>query len=675
MHAPTTRLSLSLLSLLSPLAAAPQNPPPTIEWQRTLEDALAVQKATGLPLLIAVNMDGEVFNEQFANEVYKSPTFVETTRGYVCVVASPDRHTPADHDALGRRIECPRFPGCTCGEHIAIEPKLFERWFGGTRNAPRHLGVSPDGKVLFDRFLDASKQTAIDAIRKHRGAPKPEAVPPTTLEALFARRDAASRRALERRYRNGDATARKVLLAAAVNASNEPWDLLRMALRDPDDAVFARAALAVAKLAGSERRTIVENALARVEETAVQQVLVTALAEIGRDDPAAARLAAHHAPRRPVTLPAPWSGPWRAPAFDPRDRASVERELDRCEAALRSDPNDETTRLALATAQSAFADVLIEEGGRNIEFWFADSRTNAAQLRNTTLQNEAQALLAYAAYMTGDAEAAAGATRAAQAASANAREPDPWVAKRLLELELLSTVNTVYADADGAARRSLDGALDRATALLDLLAARGGGKEQPVLAGIGLLEFAGLRRDARLRLGRLAVAFPASTTVHERWRTRLFADVGPEAARREYAAFVDATTQPQRPTAEWFAGYCALLAAEQHMRDERTDVAHAAYDDAVTRFERCAAGAEEFADSAWHHEVLARAGRASLRFAAGDATGAVDDLVRAAELRADSLDTTDGLLRKPRAIAGRIARELEAQGKVELAAKLQPILP
>jgi hypothetical protein len=33
--------------------------PPLIQWQRTLDDALELQKKTGQPLLICVNMDGE----------------------------------------------------------------------------------------------------------------------------------------------------------------------------------------------------------------------------------------------------------------------------------------------------------------------------------------------------------------------------------------------------------------------------------------------------------------------------------------------------------------------------------------------------------------------------------------------------------------------------------------
>src|SRR5258706_16467130 len=98
----TTAPLLSLLLALQPPTAAPQEPAPRIEWQRSLADALAVQQATGRPLLLCVNMDGERFCELFASTTYHDAAFVAATRGYVCVVASPDRHTASDYDGQGR---------------------------------------------------------------------------------------------------------------------------------------------------------------------------------------------------------------------------------------------------------------------------------------------------------------------------------------------------------------------------------------------------------------------------------------------------------------------------------------------------------------------------------------------------------------------------------------------
>lgn len=151
--------ALALALFLLPLAAQDRNPNPhpddrTIAWQRSLADVDALVAATGRPLLLALNMDGESASDRVWHENYRDPAFVELTRRCICVGASVFRHNAVDHDADGRRIECPRFPGLTCGEHIALEPALFERWFrDGERVAPRHAVVLPDGRIAFDLSL------------------------------------------------------------------------------------------------------------------------------------------------------------------------------------------------------------------------------------------------------------------------------------------------------------------------------------------------------------------------------------------------------------------------------------------------------------------------------------------------------------------------------------------
>jgi len=123
-----------------------------VHWQRSLADALAIAEAEGRPLLLAVNMDGESACERIVGEAYKDPAFVAATRGFVCIVSSVFRHSPRDHDDDGRRIECPRLGEVTCGEHMALEPLVYER-LGGDRIAPRHALVLPDGEIVFDLTL------------------------------------------------------------------------------------------------------------------------------------------------------------------------------------------------------------------------------------------------------------------------------------------------------------------------------------------------------------------------------------------------------------------------------------------------------------------------------------------------------------------------------------------
>lgn len=135
------------------LVPAPPEPDQVL-WQRTLEDALAIAKVRHQPLLLAINMDGESASDRVYSERYRDPAFVAATRHCVCLGASVFRHNPRDHDDQGRRIPCPRFGEITCGEHIALEPVLFEKYLSdGDRVAPRHALIRPDGTKAWDLSL------------------------------------------------------------------------------------------------------------------------------------------------------------------------------------------------------------------------------------------------------------------------------------------------------------------------------------------------------------------------------------------------------------------------------------------------------------------------------------------------------------------------------------------
>jgi len=654
--------------------AAQQRPPspPRVAWQRSLDDALALQEQTGLPLLIAVNMDGEVFNERFAKSTYKDPQFVASTRGYICVVASPDRHTESDYDALGNRVECPRFGGCTCSEHINIEPELFRRYFNGNRNAPRHVGVRKDGEILYDRFLDRSMQTAIDAVAKHRGAAKPAHLQPTAdVAELFRRRDAMARTLLEQRYRSADKQGRRDLLQRAATAENDPVDLLRMGLRDPDGDLVGLAAVALGKVGGSNALIDIEDALAKVEDQDVQAALIAQLQALGRGDKDAARMAARFS-REATALPAPWSNAWQQSDLQ-QGREGIERTLDRVEAAIGRAPKDDTLRFQLACAQAAFALQLMQEGGKGIEFWLADAKQNLGRVKAPALRREARALAAIVAWYTSDAALAQLAATEALAPGGGALQPDGWLASNFLDVLLQVTTQAAYARAQGDEQSTLADEIARANAAFELLRERDAGQERGMLAGIGLLEYTGLRAAARGHLERLVQRFPASLVVHERWRNRMLVDWGAERMRHRYAKF--AADAADKPTAEWYAAYAALVAGDRHTQDGRKIEADNAYTDAIERFARSAAGNPDYADSSNHYAVFALAGRALVRHQRGDGKAAVADLLRAADLRPGSLDQDDALQRKPRGVAIRVHRELMDAGKAELAGRLQPLLP
>lgn len=147
----------SLLFVFAALSPAQESEPlvapEQIAWQRNLEDARALSTAENRPILVAINLDGESASDRIVEERYGDPEFVAWTRRFVCVVGHPLRHAPRDHDELGRRLTCPRLGSVTCGEHMALEPLLFDAYLGGDRVSPRHALILPDGTKAFDLFL------------------------------------------------------------------------------------------------------------------------------------------------------------------------------------------------------------------------------------------------------------------------------------------------------------------------------------------------------------------------------------------------------------------------------------------------------------------------------------------------------------------------------------------
>ena len=111
--------------------------PPLIPWQRTLADALALVEVTQKPLLICVNIEGEMASERLAGFQYRDPEFAALASGFVPVLVSPDRRNPRDHDGHGRRIVDTKFGRLVHDEHITMDTQVYDAYFGGRRIAPR----------------------------------------------------------------------------------------------------------------------------------------------------------------------------------------------------------------------------------------------------------------------------------------------------------------------------------------------------------------------------------------------------------------------------------------------------------------------------------------------------------------------------------------------------------
>lgn len=669
------------------LLAQPQDPAPAaagpaqVQWQRSLADALALQQATGKPLLLCVNTEGEMFNDRFAGTVYHDAKFLADTDGYICLIASPERHNDVDHDVDGRRRECPRFPGVTCGEHIALEPLLFERFFHGQRAAPRHVGVAKDGSVLFDRFLDGSMQTAIDAIAAHKGAA--EATPlPSTVAGLLQRRDAAARRALEQLYVEAQRASRLVMLAAAGASDCEPFELLRLGLRSSDEALFTAAATALATTATAATRSNVEDALARLEPGALRSALLQRLADLGKNDRGCRRCAAWLAAvtaGQQLLQQEPWrtASTGSVPAAAAPDRDAIESRVDAAERACKQKPDDVDARLELASANLALAECFASGNNSLTEAVFADAGRAAARaeqlMRDDARKAEAQAVQAVVCWQQGDrSKAAAHAAQALQLATARGANGDGTaeLLAKALRVEAQGECAAVYAIAEDAEDPGADH-VRAAVAALTVLSQHPYGSEQDRLDLGKLLAFVGARREARQALLLALRRHPGSAALHELLRIRIIQDLGGDALLARYRDLVaDADDQA---TMQWFAGYAAIVVAELHVKDGRKPQAETAYSASIDGFAAAVAANDTFADSANHFAVLAHAGRGLLRHERQDADGAVADFTAAVALRPASLNELDGLGRKPIAMLRRVQQELRGAGKVELADRLQAL--
>ncbi|MHC4837989.1 MAG: hypothetical protein ACYTF3_07365, partial [Planctomycetota bacterium] len=220
--------------------------PVDIPWQRTWEDALALAEETRKPILVCVNMDGEIASEHWAGIRYRDPEIAALFSQYVCVIASTYRHNARDYDAEGKRIPCPRFGTVTCGEHLWMEPKVYDLHLDETRVAPRHIMVELDGTETYDVYYALDIQSIVDTVEK--GIVEREIQPEEprkgdrTLAELIASPDAADRARIESTWQGGDRQARQEVMAAAeALGADAPVDLLRSAAYGFDSELSARA--------------------------------------------------------------------------------------------------------------------------------------------------------------------------------------------------------------------------------------------------------------------------------------------------------------------------------------------------------------------------------------------------------------------------------------------------
>jgi len=662
--------------------------PCLLQWQRTWDDALAISQQEKRPILICVNMDGEIASEHYAGVRYRQPEIAAIYEPYVCVIASVYRHTPRDFDEEGRRIPCPRFGIVTCGEHIAIEPVLYEQFFEGQRISPRHIMIELDGSESYDVFYywdtDSVFQTIRDGMEKRSEQPPPRTGGDRPLLERVASRDRADRERVEAAYREGDEQERRALLeAAAQHAEAAPLDLIRLAVYDLDLDLNRLALQALARSTSPAAVDLIAEALRAPMAAEDREALLAALDRFGATIPRAKTLAMVHrglSGESALVDSAEWNEALAgAAAPAARDRYELMSQLDRGEAAASAAPQDPASALAYAEAALAFA--LAPEGGARAGAAGLSpaerARLKLEDAHRAALDAEAlgaagwqlDAVVAISAHYLGLAgEAAARAEAAVQALPPG--EPS-WNAMAVLGI-FTEARRAAIAEAVQAKREWPQQWLADVNAAQSVMARHPYCTAGHVLAQYDFLANLGAIGQAARLLDEGLARFPDSWDLHDRYRGRLLADRGIQALERAYEKRLQAPNAPLN--LPWYAGVASFVTAEYQRRAGAAAEADAAYQRAGAHLERSIAANPSNRDPASHYQALSSAGRARLALERGDLDAATDLLTAAFAYRPASAATLDGLNLSPADTSRTLrARLMEAQ-RADLISRLEAAL-
>ncbi len=646
--------------------------PCLLEWQRTWDDAVALSRETQRPILVCVNMDGEIASEHYAGVRYRDLAIAELYEPYVCVIASTYRHTPRDYDEEGRRVECPRFGTVTCSEHIWLEPIVYEKFLDGRRIAPRHIMVELDGSETYDVFYAWDTDSVFAAIRN--GIEQREGAPPfvergdRSLVERVGSPDAADKQRVESAFADGDAELRKQLLEqAARTGADASVDLLRLAVFGVDADLAREARAALARADGDAAAELVNQALRAPLSKEERELLVSALERMGEKAPRARLLGVVHRGLSTATSAidaSAWADAAEAATFG--ERGTLDDELTAAGRAL--DAAGAESQLAYAEACLAVASEAATPRDRRrvlaIDARSALERAVALGASGWRV-DAARALAAHALGERDVAEAAAEA--AVQALPQGAPQ---WNAAAVLSL---------FAD---GRRRAIERAVRRgeewpASWLADVhaahvvLARHPSATDARTAQHYDFLWRLGAHAEAAAVLDAGLARFADSFELHARLRGRLMFEQGAAGLEAEYTRRRAAT---QQPLETWYAGYASLVAAEYERRALRTAAADAAYLRAEELFEIAARTAPERQASAAHYAALCLAGRARLALEARDLDAATALLVASFERAPSAAASLDGLNLSPADTSRSLRARLDEAGRTDLLAVLDAAL-
>ena len=624
--------------------------PVPIQWQRTFEDAIAVSKQTNRPILVCVNMDGEIASEHYAGIRYRQPEIAALYQPYVCVIASVYRHTPRDYDEHGQRIPCPRFGTVTCGEHIALEPILYERFLDGERVAPRHIMVELDQSEVYDVYYALDTQSVFDRIEKgfvERGLPVTEVPTDIPVIDMVASPDSQNRETVERAYLAGDRAVRTQILQRAIAAGKQaPVDVLRLAIYDVDVELsqLARRALLTATSEGSI--DLIARALRAPMSAEDRDALIGALERLGKTYPRAETLAvvfrglaadAGTVDVRSLSTALLEVGPRRTTRSATVDRVT---EIDQRSLA---NPSDAEAHLELAEATLSLAKDPRTEA-KYARLSLEDVRKAAHEAERLGAYGwRANAALAIAEYRLDRLDESY--RRAEMAVTSMPKgvvgEHTAEVLGIFGEARRMAITKAVQNKEEWPAQW-----LNDVNQTYGFLVEHEAGTVNHVVAHHDFLVWLGAKDRATSVLDTALKRFGESAVLHDRLRTRLLRTLGPLGLEEYYADWLerDAGATPGLP---WFAGYASMVTAEYQRRFGRRAEADGAYDRARAHFatwvERVGPEDPTVVDTARHYDAMCYAGRARNALDEGELENAWAELGSCFEAREASAANLDGM--------------------------------
>jgi hypothetical protein len=656
--------------------------PVVIKWQRSFDDALKVSKESGRPILVAVNMDGEIASEHFAGVKYRDPAIGELLAPYVCVIASVYRHTPRDYDEAGQRVECPRFGTVTCGEHIANEVELYDKYFEGFRVSPRHIALDLNGKEMYDVYYSWDTATVLTAYRegaKDFPPPKDPVRDGVPLPERVASPDIVDREALETAYKGGDVVLRRTLLEATLKHREvDHNELLRLAIFGLDVELAKVARQSLAKNQTEAAVDLIAEALKTPMEKDERDQLIAAAERLGEKFPRARTLAALH---RGMSIGSKHIDAARA--LSPQGQYEATSQLrtvasgvEERAAAAETKPADPATKLELAES------LLARASQAGLDRRFAEALVEDA--RRTALEAEKlgakgwklDALVAVTSNRLGDQAAALPRAVAAVEGGMLKLDDSGIGATEDVKVQVLA----LFAVSRQLAIRK---AYRERTQwppewMADVNAAYATLSEHPLVTDDNLvsyydfLRWLGATPRANGVLDGALKRFPDSPVLHERLRARTLWDKGPAGLLSTYDELLAQPDASAQTT--WFAGYAALVAAEHHRRRNELDKALAAYEVGVRHYERNMLLVPDGGDLCNHFVALALAGRARIALEQGDLERATNELLTSFERRAGSAATPDGLNLTPADTARMLKAKLDEAKRDDLTARLKAAL-